>query len=256
MEIEPTDSGACSIDRFWLDIQFNTLTFYPTTTMHSPAPNIPGTASAVSPFNKYMDELEATSIDDIRELDETTDALFAREDASIHTLGIGGGAASAGPMAAQPQGGNLAAARAMAAISCSMGGCTNFFVEDDIVKEMVDQLKSETANPLPVCPGYWQGGAQPQDTNQKPPADEGKHAPSKKPPCQSIISCDDTGLFLKKAAATKKEKKEPPYNTNNVPKVSLIVAFFLNMHCHHLNPCPTCALSKSLSNSPSTTAFF
>jgi hypothetical protein len=124
----------------------------------------------------------------------------------------------------------------MAAISCSMGGCTNFFVDDDIVKEMKSQLKSETANPLPVCPEYWQGGPQPQDTNQKPPTDEGKHASSKKPPHQSIIGCDDTSLFLKKAAETKKEKKKPPYNTDNIPKVSLIVAFFLNMHCHHLNP--------------------
>jgi hypothetical protein len=106
-----------------------------------------------------------------------------------------------------------------------MGGCTNFFVNDDIAKEIVDQLKSETANPLPVCPGYWQG-AQPQDVNQKPPADKQKHAPSKKPPCQSIIGCNDTGLFLKKAVATKKEKKKLPYNTNNVSKVSLIVAFF------------------------------
>jgi hypothetical protein len=92
MEIEPTDSGACSIDRFWLDIQFDALTFYPTTMMHSPAPNIPG---AASPFNEYMDELEAASIDDIRELNETTDALFACKDASIYALGIGSGAALA-----------------------------------------------------------------------------------------------------------------------------------------------------------------
>jgi hypothetical protein len=180
------------------------LTFYPTTMMHSPAPNISG---AASPFNEYMDELEATSIDDIRELDETTNALFACKDASIHSLGVSGGAASAGRMAAQPQGGDLTAARAMAAISCSMGGCTNFFVNDDIVEEMKGQLKSETANLLPVCPGYWQGGAQLQDADQKPPADKGKHAPSKKPPCQSIIGCNDTGLFLKKAAVTKKEKR-------------------------------------------------
>ncbi len=95
----------------------------------------------------------------------------------------------------------------MAAILCSMGGCTNFFVDDDIVKEMKSQLKSETANPLPMCPGYWHGGAQPQDANQMPPADKGKHAPSKKPSCQSIIGCNDTGLFLKKAAETKKEKE-------------------------------------------------
>ncbi len=39
--------------------------------MHSPAPNIPGATSAVSPFNEYMDKLKATSIDDICELDET-----------------------------------------------------------------------------------------------------------------------------------------------------------------------------------------
>jgi hypothetical protein len=122
--------------------------------MDSPAPNIPGAVSAVSSFTEYLNKLKATLIDDICELDETTNALFAREDASIHTLGIGGDAASPGCMAAQPQGGNLAAARAMAAILCSIGGCTNFFVDDDIVEEIVDQLKSETADPLPVCPGY------------------------------------------------------------------------------------------------------
>ncbi len=55
-----------------------------------------------------------------------------------------------------------------------MGGCTNFFVDDANVAEIVDKLKSETANPLPVCPGYWQGGAQPQDVDQKPPADKQK----------------------------------------------------------------------------------
>jgi hypothetical protein len=104
MEIELTDVGACSIDHFWLNIQFDTLTFYPTTMMHSPAPNIPG---ATSPFNEYMDKLKATSIDDFCELDKTTDALFARVDASIHALGVGGGTALAGCMAAQPQGGNL-----------------------------------------------------------------------------------------------------------------------------------------------------
>ena len=51
---------------------------------------------------------------------------------------------------------------------------------------------------------------------------------------------------------TKKERKKTLYkNSANLPKVSLIVAFFLNTHCHHLNPCLNCALSKSLSNSPS-----
>jgi hypothetical protein len=119
--------------------------------MQSPAPNIPGAISAVSTFTEYLNELKATSIDDIRELDEITNALFAREDASIHVLGVGGGSALAGRMAAQPQGGDLTAARAMAAILCSMGGCTNFFVDDGIVEEIVDQLKSETANPLPPC---------------------------------------------------------------------------------------------------------
>ncbi len=193
--------------------------------MHSPAPNIPGAVSAVSSFTKYLNKLEATSVDDIRELDETTNALFVRKDASIHALGVSGGAALAGCMAAQPQGGNLAAAQVMAAISCSMGGCTNFFVDNDIVEVIVNQLKSKTVDPLPVCPGYRQG-AQPQDVNQKPPADKQKHAPLKKPLCQSIIGCDDTGLFLKKAVATKMGKKKPPYNTNNIPMVSLIVAFF------------------------------
>jgi hypothetical protein len=85
-----------------------------------------------------------------------------------------------------------------------MGGCTNFFIDDAIVAEIVNKLKSDTANPLPVCPGYWQGGAQLQDIDQKPPADKQKRVPLKKPPCQSIIGCGDTSLFLKKAVAMKK----------------------------------------------------
>ncbi len=129
--------------------------------------------------------------------------IFA-EDASI-----GGGAASAGCMAAPPQeGSDLAAAQAMAALSGSSGGCTKFFVDNAIVADMVCQQKSdETANPPPVCSGFGQGGAQPHGADQKQPANEGKHAPSKKTPCQSIIGCNDTGIFLKKApVATKKEK--------------------------------------------------
>jgi hypothetical protein len=135
--------------------------------MNSPAPNIPGAVSAMSPFTEYIMnelELEATSEDDIRAGDETLDAIFAED----HALGVGGGAASlAGRMPATPQeGGDLATARAMAALS---------FV----------------------------------DIDQKPPADEGKHAPLKKTPCQSIIGCDDTGIFLKKAPiVTKMERKK------------------------------------------------
>ncbi len=109
------------IDRFWLDIQFYTLTFYPTTMMHSPAPNIPG---AASPFNEYMDELAATSIDDICELDETTDTLFASKDDLIHALSVGGGAASAGCMAArwrhgQGEGGGGSAVAAVTAAAAA-----------------------------------------------------------------------------------------------------------------------------------------
>ena len=44
--------------------------------MHSPAPNNPGAASAPSPFTDYMNELKATSEDDIRAGDETLDAIF------------------------------------------------------------------------------------------------------------------------------------------------------------------------------------
>ncbi len=174
--------------------------------MHSPTPNIPDAISpfTTSPFTEYMKELK-TSSNDISELDKKLNIEFACEDSLIHALGIGG-TASAG-LAALPQRGDLAAARAKVALSCSMGGCTNFFVDDAIVAEIFDQLKSETADPLPVCPQYWQGGAQPQDVNQKPPADKQKHAPLKKPPCQSIIGCGDTGLFLKRAVAMKKEKR-------------------------------------------------
>ena len=117
------------------------------------------------------------------------------------------------------------------------------------------QLKiDEATNPPPVCSGFEQGIADPQDANKKPPADKGKHATLKKTPFQSIIGCDDTGIFLKKAPiATKKERTKTLYkNAEAVPKVSLIVAFFLNTtHCHHLKHRLNCAPSKSLSNSPS-----
>ncbi len=134
----------------------------------------------MSPFTEYLKELElqATSEDDIRAGDETLDAIFAED----LTLGVGGGAASAGRTAATPQEGDdhLAAAQAMAALS---------FVHDG-------QLKiDEDANPHPVCSGYEQGSADPQDDDQKPPANKGKHATSKKTPFQSIIGCNDTGIF-------------------------------------------------------------
>ena len=148
--------------------------------MNSPAPNIPCAVSEMSPFTKYLKELEleATSEDDIRAGDETLDAIFAED----LTLGVGGGAASAGRTAATPQEGDdhLAAAQAMAALS---------FVHDG-------QLKiDEATNPHPVCSGYEKGSADPQDADQKPPADKGKHATSKKTPFQYIIGCDDTGIF-------------------------------------------------------------
>jgi hypothetical protein len=86
------------------------LTFFPTTTtMHSPAPNNPGAASAPSPFTDYMNELKATSEDDIRAGDETLDAIFDGDETlgaffarscEDHALGVGGGAASAGRTAA------------------------------------------------------------------------------------------------------------------------------------------------------------
>ena len=74
-----------------------------------------------------------------------------------------------------------------------------------------------------------------QDADQKPPADKGKHAPLKKTPFQSIIGCDQTGIFMKKApiVETKKERKKPLYNTDNIPKVNLIVAFYSK---HALTP--------------------
>ena len=152
--------------------------------MNSPAPNIPGAVSAMSPFTEYMIELEleATSEDDIHAGDEILDEIFAED----HALGVGGGAASAGCTAATPQeGGDPAAARAMAALS---------FVHDANVK--IRQLKiDEATNPPPVCSTFVQDGAHLQDVDQKPPADEGKHAPLKKTPCQSIICCDDRHFF-------------------------------------------------------------
>ena len=107
--------------------------------MNSPAPNIPCAISETSPFTEYLKELElkATSEDDICAGDETLDAIFAED----LTLGVGGGAASAGRTAATPQEGDdhLAAARAMAAFS---------FVHDG-------QLKiDEATNPHSMCSGY------------------------------------------------------------------------------------------------------
>ena len=182
-------------------------------------------------------EFEATLEDDIRAGDKTLDAIFAED----LTLGVGSGAASAGHTAATPQeeDDHLAAARAVAALSFVHNG----------------QLKiDEATNPHPVCSWYEQGSADPQDTNQKPPADKGKHATLKKTPFQSIIGCNDTGIFLKKAQkTTNKEKTKMVYNNAEaLRKVSLIVAFFLNTtHCHHLKHRLNCAPSKSLSNSPS-----
>ena len=76
--------------------------------MNSPAPNIPGAISAMSPITEYMNELKATSEDDICARDETLNAIFAED----HALGVGGGAASAGRTAVTPQEGDdhLAAA--------------------------------------------------------------------------------------------------------------------------------------------------
>ncbi len=110
-------------------------------------------------------ELKATSEDDIRAGDETLGTIFAED----LTLGVGGGAALAGRTAATPQeGGDLAAAQAMATLSFVHNG----------------QLKIDGAtNPPPVCSGFGRGGAHLQDTNQKPPANEGKHCckPSDQP---------------------------------------------------------------------------
>ena len=78
--------------------------------MHSPAPNILGATSAMSPFTKYLNELEATSNNNICDGDKTLNAIFSHDDASIHALGVGGGAALAGCTAAMPQGGDLAVA--------------------------------------------------------------------------------------------------------------------------------------------------
>jgi hypothetical protein len=160
--------------------------------MNSPAPNIPCAVSETSPFTEYLKELklQATSEEDIRVGDKTLDAIFVED----LTIGVGGGAALAGCTAATPQEGDdhLAAAQAMAALS---------FVHDG-------QLKIDDAtNPYPVCSGYEQGTADPQDANQKPPANKGKHATSKKTPFQSIIGCNDTGIFLKKAPKTTKRKE-------------------------------------------------
>jgi len=161
--------------------------------MNSPAPNIPGAVSAMSPFTEYMNELEleATSEDDIRAGDETLNAIFAED----HALGVGGGTASAGHTAARtPQEGDdhLAAARAMAALS---------FVYDG--QRKID----EATNPHPVCSGYEQGSTDPQDADQKPPADEGKHATLKKTPFQSIIGCDDTGIFFEEGSKNDQKGK-------------------------------------------------
>ena len=73
--------------------------------MNSPAPNIPGAVSAMSPFTEYIMnelELEATSDDDIRAGDETLDAIFAED----HAHDVGGDAASAGRTPVTPQEGN------------------------------------------------------------------------------------------------------------------------------------------------------
>jgi hypothetical protein len=225
--------------------------------MNSPAPNIPGAVSAMSPFTEYIMnelELEATSEDDIRAGDETLDAIFAED----HAHDVGGGAASAGRTPATPQEGNELELEATSVDDIRAGDETldAIFAEDHALG--VGGGAASLAGRMPATPQEGGDLATARamaalsfvDIDQKPPADEGKHAPLKKTPCQSIIGCDDTGIFLKKAPiVTKMERKKMLYkNSASLPKVSLIVAFSI----HALPPSkPLPELRKSLSNSPS-----
>ena len=190
-------------------------------------------------------ELEATSEDDIRAGDETLDAIFAED----HAHDVGGGAASAGRTPATPQEGNELELEATSVDDIRAGDETldAIFAEDHALGVGGGAASSAGRTPATPQEGGDLATARAMaalsfvDIDQKPPADEGKHAPLKKTPCQSIIGCDDTGIFLKKAPiVTKMERKKMLYkNSASLLKVSLIVAF-LYTHCHHLNPCLNC----------------
>ncbi len=97
----------------------------------------------------------------------------------------------------------------VAAAAVKLG--TRFEVEDN----EVERLKKET------CEGHWQhddaniqdNSAADQNEDRKPPP-----LPQKKS-YQSIIGCDNTGLFVKKQEIEKKDKKKPTYNSKDIPKV-------------------------------------
>jgi hypothetical protein len=111
--------------------------------MDPPAPTFLGASS------KYLKELLSQ---DIADVDKTLDNKFASEDSKIHVLGIVGMSSItvAGCTAVPSKGGDLAVAQTMTDLSF-----TNNFVDDNVVKQLVNQTpKKETTDP----------------DNQKPPA--------------------------------------------------------------------------------------
>ena len=95
----------------------------------------------------------------------------------------------------------------------------------------VERLKKET------CEGHWQhddaniqdNSAADQNEDRKPPP-----LPQKKS-YQSIIGCDNTGLFVKKQEIEKKDKKKPTYDSKDIPKVHTFSFFLLSLLVQRLN---------------------
>ena len=52
---------------------------------------------------------------------------------------------------------------------------------------------------------------------------------------QSIIGCNNTGLFVKKQEIEKKDKKKPTYNSKDIPKVHTFSFLLLSLLVQRLN---------------------
>jgi hypothetical protein len=95
------------------------------------------------------------------------------------------------------------------------------------------QLKiDEATNPHPVCSGFEQGSADPQDANQKPPANEGKHATLKKSPFHSIIGCNDISNFFEEGSYSdqKGKNKDTVQERRGPPKGKFDCCIFSEHH--------------------------
>ena len=148
----------------------------------------------------------------IESLDKTLDEEFG----SVFDEDVPAGAA---PAIKQP----LESFAAAAAVKLG----TRFEAEDS----EVEHLKKETSE------SHWQhddaniqdDSAADRNEDRKPPL-----LPQKKT-YQSIIGCNNTGLFVKKQEIEKKDKKKPTYDSKDIPKVHTFSFFLLSLLVQRLN---------------------